>query len=62
MHRPWFITSILEAENRAPKITRIPDYQELNLFSFLTAYNGNQPGNPRRGLKLWLMWSGAKVL
>ncbi|KAF8805492.1 NAD(P)-binding protein [Phlegmacium glaucopus] len=50
----YFRTSVLEADQRAPKVSRIPDYQEASnrVENSLQAYNGKQPGNPSKGVEV----------
>ncbi|KAF8148854.1 hypothetical protein B0H34DRAFT_735591 [Crassisporium funariophilum] len=50
----YFRTDFLTADNRAPKVSRISDYQELaeTVDGALQAYNGNQPGNPLKGVQV----------
>ncbi|KAL0576111.1 hypothetical protein V5O48_005858 [Marasmius crinis-equi] len=52
----YFRTSFLTADHRRPHVARIPDYQELTEKSeaALQAYNGKQPGDPKRGVEVIL--------
>ncbi|KIM42597.1 hypothetical protein M413DRAFT_444303 [Hebeloma cylindrosporum] len=50
----YFRTSFLESDQRAPKVSRIPDYKETSdaAEAALQAYNGKQPGNPLKGVQV----------
>ncbi|PPQ68283.1 hypothetical protein CVT24_005099 [Panaeolus cyanescens] len=50
----YFRTNFLQAEQRAPTVARISDYQALTETSeaALHAYNGKQPGNPLEGVRV----------
>lgn len=50
----YFRTSFLESDQRAPKVSRIPDYKETSeaVEAALQAYNGKQPGNPLKGVEV----------
>ncbi|KAF9040838.1 hypothetical protein BJ165DRAFT_1492515 [Panaeolus papilionaceus] len=50
----YFRTSFLQAEQRAPAVARISDYQALTERSeaALQNYNGKQPGNPLEGVRV----------
>ncbi|KAJ3515673.1 hypothetical protein NLJ89_g1610 [Agrocybe chaxingu] len=48
----YFRTAFLAADQRAPQVARIPDYQETSqrAEAALQAYNGKQPGDPLKGV------------
>jgi len=50
----FFRTSVLEADKRTPKVSRIPDYQETcdKMEKILEDINGKQPGDPAKGSKV----------
>ncbi|PPQ72404.1 hypothetical protein CVT26_003797 [Gymnopilus dilepis] len=50
----YFRTSFLQSTQRAPKVSRIADYQETSerVETGLQKYNGNQPGNPLKGVEV----------
>ncbi|KAF9560040.1 short chain dehydrogenase [Agrocybe pediades] len=52
----YFRTSFLQTEQRAPKVERISDYREVGqrVEAALQAYNGKQPGDPKKGVELVL--------
>ncbi|KAH9483332.1 Oxidoreductase BOA17 [Psilocybe cubensis] len=52
----YFRTSFLQADQRAPQVSRISDYQEINetVENALQAYNGKQPGDPIKGVNILL--------
>ncbi|KAJ8085605.1 hypothetical protein PM082_004423 [Marasmius tenuissimus] len=52
----YFRTSFLSSDHRQPYIARIPDYQELTEKSeaALQAYNGKQPGDPKKAVQVLL--------
>ncbi|KAH6899512.1 short chain dehydrogenase [Coprinopsis sp. MPI-PUGE-AT-0042] len=49
-------TSFLSDSQRAPAVSRIPDYEATSkqVEEALTAYNGKQPGDPEKGVRLIL--------
>ncbi|GLB33166.1 putative short-chain dehydrogenases reductases (SDR) family protein [Lyophyllum shimeji] len=50
----YFRTAFLTADHRAPQISRIPDYKPMTdkANAALEAYNGKQPGDPRKGVEI----------
>ncbi|CAA7269832.1 unnamed protein product [Cyclocybe aegerita] len=48
----YFRTAFLAADQRAPQVARISDYQETSerAEAALQAYNGKQPGDPLKGV------------
>ncbi|KAK0205571.1 hypothetical protein DFS33DRAFT_1429367 [Desarmillaria ectypa] len=52
----YFRTSFLTADHRKPYVSRIDDYQELTgkVEAAFQAYNGNQPGDPKKGVQVML--------
>ncbi|KAJ2927828.1 hypothetical protein H1R20_g9272, partial [Candolleomyces eurysporus] len=52
----YFRTSFLNADQRSPPVSKIADYREISqaIESSLQAYNGNQPGDPEKGVQILL--------
>ncbi|KAF8645764.1 hypothetical protein AX16_007631 [Volvariella volvacea WC 439] len=52
----YFRTTFLTGDHRAPWVPRIKDYQEMSskADAALRAYNGNQPGDPKKGVQVIL--------
>ncbi|KAK0460631.1 uncharacterized protein EV420DRAFT_1332184 [Desarmillaria tabescens] len=52
----YFRTSFLTADHRKPHVSRIDDYKELTnkVETAFQAYNGNQPGDPKKGVQVML--------
>ncbi|CAL1706818.1 unnamed protein product [Somion occarium] len=52
----YFRTRLLTTDNRGPDKTRIPDYRDLMESSLarLNAYNGKQPGDPKKGVEVMI--------
>ncbi|PBK63936.1 short chain dehydrogenase [Armillaria solidipes] len=52
----YFRTSFLKGDNRKPYVAKIDDYKEITekVESALQAYNGKQPGDPKKGVQVML--------
>jgi len=52
----YFRTEFLTDDNRAPWISRISDYEPITtkVQQGLVAYNGNQPGDPKKGVQVMI--------
>ncbi|TDL22862.1 NAD(P)-binding protein [Rickenella mellea] len=50
----YFRTEFLAADNRAPQVSRIADYKPMTekANEALLAYNGKQPGDPKKGVEV----------
>lgn len=50
----YFRTSFLAPDHRTPEVSRIADYAAVSekVNAALEAYNGNQPGNPEKGVEV----------
>ncbi|KAK0484441.1 hypothetical protein IW261DRAFT_1359496 [Armillaria novae-zelandiae] len=52
----YFRTSSLTGDHRKPYVSKIDDYKEITekVESALQAYNGKQPGDPKKGIQVML--------
>ncbi|KAK0447192.1 hypothetical protein EV421DRAFT_1789303 [Armillaria borealis] len=52
----YFRTSFLKGDHRKPYVAKIDDYKEImvKVESALQAYNGKQPGDPKKGVQVML--------
>lgn len=52
----YFRTSFLTGDHRKPYVAKIDDYKEITekVESALQAYNGKQPGDPKKGVQVML--------
>lgn len=52
----YFRTSFLKGDHRKPYVAKIDDYKEITekVESALQAYNGKQPGDPKKGVQVML--------
>ncbi|KAG7439413.1 uncharacterized protein BT62DRAFT_913725, partial [Guyanagaster necrorhizus] len=52
----YFRTSFLKRDHRKPYVAKIEDYRKMaeQVESALQAYNGNQPGDPKKGVQVML--------
>ncbi|KAL0574492.1 hypothetical protein V5O48_007467 [Marasmius crinis-equi] len=52
----YFRTSFLSGSHRQPRVTRIVDYEDMKekAETALKAYNGQQPGDPQKGVEVIL--------